>query len=128
MCNKQDDVVAFHDKFNAHVERLPKFPPNHILELRKKLIKEEAKEVSDAIDGSSLAEVAKELCDLLYVTYGTAVAFGINLDPIWKEVQQSNMAKTGGKHRADGKVLKPDNWVDPKEKIAREIINQVEKG
>lgn len=51
--------------------------------------------------------IAKELADLLYVVYGTAVSCGIDLEPIFREVHRSNMSKVGGHRRADGKWVKP---------------------
>ena len=47
--------------------------------LRKNLIEEERHEVIDAIDHANLAHLAGELSDLLYVVYGSAVTFGLNL-------------------------------------------------
>ena len=47
--------------------------------LRYDLIKEGLQELQDAID-KDIKEVADALADILYVTYGTGHAFGINLD------------------------------------------------
>lgn len=59
-------------------------------------------------------EVIDGLCDLLYVTFGTAVAAGIDLDPFFNEVHATNMAKLAGEKRADGKQLKPEGWRPPR--------------
>ena len=48
-------------------------------------------ELTDAIKDKDLIEVADALTDILYVTYGTGHAFGINLDKCF-EVQKSNMS------------------------------------
>lgn len=58
-------------------------------------------------------EVIDGLCDLLYVTFGTAVAAGIDLDAFFHEVHATNMAKLAGEKRADGKQLKPEGWRPP---------------
>jgi predicted HAD superfamily Cof-like phosphohydrolase len=146
--------------------------------LRKNLIEEERHEVIDAINHENLAHLAGELSDLLYVVYGSAVTFGLDLPdltlkhkilppairfpvvqksrisravagliiaidsgdlarveknllttvmavarveadcgldlvPFFAEVQRANMAKASGPVRADGKRLKPPDWVAP---------------
>ena len=57
-----------------------------------------------------LAAVAKEMADLLYVTYGTAVSYGIDMEPVFQEVHRSNLSKVGGYKRADGKWVKPPTY------------------
>ena len=88
-----------------------------LLTLRKSLIEEETKEVVEELekDEVDMQALAKELADLLYVTYGTIVSFGLQqyMEDVFDEVHASNMSKLGrdGKpiHREDGKALKgPD--------------------
>lgn len=47
---------------------------------------------------------------MAYLVYGTALEFGIDLNPCFREVHRSNMSKLGedGRpiYRLDGKVLK----------------------
>ncbi len=87
------------------------------VKLRKRLIMEEYNEVLDAIDKEPDENVLKELADLVYVTYGYAATFGWDLDEAVRRVHTSNMSKLGddGKpiYRADGKVLKSDNYQKP---------------
>lgn len=61
--------------------------------LRLKLIEEEVKELQDAIEASDMTETVDALADILYVVYGAAGAFGINLDKAFNLVHQSNMTK-----------------------------------
>lgn len=82
-------------------------------QLNADCIMEEAQEAYDAILSGDLAASLKELCDVIYVAYGAAVAFGVDLAPFWNEVHRSNMAKVGGPVREDGKRLKPEGWVGP---------------
>jgi len=82
-------------------------------ELRIKLIEEEAEEFAEAVRANDLPEIVDALCDLLYVTYGAAVALGIDLDPFFREVHRANMMKVGGSKRADGKWMKPADWKPP---------------
>lgn len=60
-------------------------------------------------------QVAKELSDILYVTYGAAVAWGIKIDSVFGAVHHSNMQKFGpGSYaREDGKWIKPPDWEPP---------------
>lgn len=100
--------------------------------LRGELIEEEAEEVSEELYDSTswptrllhpsedINKVAltKELADLLYVTIGFAVTFGLPLCEVFERVHQSNMSKLGedGKpiYREDGKVMKGPNYQPPK--------------
>lgn len=89
--------------------------------LRMKLIAEEYKELQDEIDPFiksggfeeiNLANVAKEVSDLLYVCYGLAVDFGLPIDDIFEEVHSSNMSKLDENgqviYNEAGKVMKSD--------------------
>jgi predicted HAD superfamily Cof-like phosphohydrolase len=89
-----------------------------MVELRERLIGEEASEAADALHAlaqgrGSLTEVAKELADLLCVTYGAAAALGLPMDRIYEQVHASNMTKVGGEERGDGKVLKGKDYQAP---------------
>lgn len=82
-------------------------------DLCKALMHEELAELCAALDTGDMTEVADGLADLLYVTLYTANACGLHMDPIFMEVQRSNMAKKGGAKREDGKQLKPADWAPP---------------
>lgn len=82
-------------------------------ELRVRLIEEEADELVDAISEGDMVKTIDGLCDLLVVTFGTIIEFGIDIAPFWREVHRTNMAKAGGPVREDGKVLKPEGWTPP---------------
>lgn len=77
------------------------------------LITEEARELIYAINGGDLEKTIREICDLLYVTFGAAVAFGINIEPFFDEVHRANMQKASGPKRDDGKREKPEGWQPP---------------
>lgn len=87
--------------------------------LRMKLIFEEYKELCEAMRDGDFVKILDGLCDLLYVTYGTAHEFGLGpvLKEAFREVHRSNMSKLGadGKpvYREDGKVLKGPNFTPP---------------
>lgn len=115
MSSPQALVAAFHEKFGV---------PNNLgegaevrenrLDLRQSLIVEEFVELDNEFEawwegGGDLAKIAKEAADLVYVVYGMALEFGIDLDAVLAEVHRSNMTKTSENKRADGKISKgPD--------------------
>lgn len=117
-----EDVLVFHRKFGMVVQEKPSWPDEAIVRLRTTLISDELKELSEALTEKDLPETADALADLIYVLIGTAVSFGIDLRPVWDEVQRTNLAKEGGATRADGKVLKPAGWIPP------DIAGALERG
>ena len=84
---------------------------SELYKLRMRLLSEEFNEVCSSETPENLL---KELCDLLYVTYGFAISFGWDLDEVFRRVHASNMGKLDetGKPvlRDDGKVLKGDQY------------------
>jgi predicted HAD superfamily Cof-like phosphohydrolase len=110
-------VREFMDVFGQEVRTTPKLPKRNVQALRVKLIAEELKELRVALKEKDIVEVADALTDILYVTYGAGLAFGIDLDKCFAEVQRSNMTKLGedGKplYREDGKIKKGPNYEDP---------------
>lgn len=93
-------------------------PPGDERAFRAELIREEYAEAWDALDfGEDIPSVVSELADILYVVYGTALHYGVDLDAVVAEVHRANMSKLGddGKplRRADGKVLKGPNYRPP---------------
>ena len=106
----QQLVLEFHKAFALHVEDTPRVPDEQTHTLRVSLIQEEFDELKAALDARELPLIAKELVDLLYVVYGTAVSYGIDMEPVFQEVQRSNMSKVGGCKREDGKWIKPATY------------------
>jgi len=100
-----------------------------LAEHRRSLLTEEAGEAAEALTDLARAlragddpaaayrAAAKELADVLYVTYGAADALGIDLPAVFVEVHRSNLSKvdTDGRvlKRADGKVLKGPGYRPP---------------
>lgn len=67
-------------------------------------------------DGGRREALARELADVVYVAYGTAHAFGIDLDVALAEIHRAAMSKLDPatmRVRDDGKVLKPEGFVPP---------------
>jgi predicted HAD superfamily Cof-like phosphohydrolase len=110
MTDEQQMVAEFHETFDIAVETVPRVPDEATRSLRVRLIQEELDELQEALGQRDAAAVAKELADLLYVVYGTAVSCGIDMEPVFREVHRSNMSKIGGHKRADGKWVKPPTY------------------
>ncbi len=110
MHEAQTMVQEFHKAFDLHRAERPCVPDAQTVVLRARLIQEEFDELREAMQAGHLPHIAKELADLLYVVYGTAVAFGIDMEPVFREVQRSNMSKVGGSKRDDGKWVKPPTY------------------
>jgi len=106
----QKMVLEFHEQFDIHVAPKPSVPNDATQTLRNRLIQEEFEELQEAMQSKDLPSMAKELADLLYVVYGTAVSLGIDIEPVFKEVHRSNMSKVGGYKREDGKWVKPPTY------------------
>ena len=112
-----EDVKTFMVTFSQIIRTKPQFPDEKTMRLRYDLIKEEVKELDQAMKTKNLKEVADALTDILYVTYGAGYAYGIDLDKCFKEVQRANMSKLGtdGKpiFNDKGKVMKGPNYSGP---------------
>lgn len=120
----QSMVEQFHHTFGAAVDERSAA----VVAMRMTLLVEESKELHEELrtvweeiiagrTPTNWGKVAKELADLLYVTYGLAVAVGIDADAAFRRVHASNMSKLGldGKPvvREDGKVLKGPRYYEP---------------
>jgi len=85
--------------------------------LRIGLMAEEMAEYLNAELDSDLVAIADALGDIGVIADGTALAYGIPLDDVRKEIHRANMSKLGedGKPilREDGKVLKGPNYTPP---------------
>lgn len=120
-----DAVKAFTVAMGQPVgEDIATLDSHDLLEMRMALIDEEVEElfrelpVYVGLEGRmNKAALTKEVADLLYVTYGLAVTFGLPIDEVFDRVHASNMSKLddNGKpiYREDGKVLKGPNYKKP---------------
>ncbi|MBA2795845.1 Cof-type HAD-IIB family hydrolase [Streptococcus porcinus] len=97
----------------------------------KAAIKVQSKNSSE----SPLVGQVDALTDLLYFTYGSFVLMGVDPQPIFETVHESNMGKIfpDGKAHFDPvthKILKPDNWEEqyaPEKSIKKELDKQLQK-
>lgn len=104
-------------EFHAHPNALGE--GTNTQSLRRTLHEEEHAELMHELEEAAcgepdLRQIARELADVVYVAYGTAWAFGIDLDAAMAEVHRAAMDKMeAGCRRADGKILKPPGFVPP---------------
>ncbi|KKK47758.1 hypothetical protein LCGC14_3151960 [marine sediment metagenome] len=93
---EQKMVLRFHQTFGILVNKKPTIIPDEIVKLREDLILEELDElVVNSLFNPDLTDIADALGDLLYVVYGTAVSFGIDMEPIFKEIHRDRCKEHG---------------------------------
>ncbi len=127
---REQIVAQFHRAMSLDIDSEPRVS---LLQLRKKLIIEETREVCEAIDALEMelergtkgsteqwAHLMKELCDLQYVLSGTLVSLNPlsrNFVPAFNRVHTSNLSKLDdeGKpvYNTEGKVIKGKNYKEP---------------
>lgn len=118
----QEKVDEFHIKYGFGI-REPFTPDFKDIEakvrlFRLRLARDEVREYIDAEASNIMADVAKEMADVMYILYGTAGAYGFDLDVVFDLVHQSNMTKDGI-IREDGKLTKGPGYRDPGPDIRR---------
>ncbi len=105
-------VRDFHFRFGQPVQDSPtQVNPDRSF-FRAKLKKEELGETIEAMAIGDMVEIADGLADQLYVILGTAVEYGIDLEPVFREVHRANMLKIANPD--GGKVMKPTGWQPPR--------------
>lgn len=120
------EVRKFHETFGHPVSNSPTRLDPEYKANRLKWLREELQEFEDA---NTLEDEVDAMIDELYFVFGTLVSMGVDPEPIFKIVQQANMAKVweDGKvhYKEDGKIAKPANWVAPEPLIVAEINRQI---
>lgn len=125
MQKQLNQLIEWHTKFEVPFKTTPDpFDDSDeaiaLSRMRARLMKEEVKEWEEsAIYNDDVDKRAKELADILYTVFGTIITEGLQdvIERVFDEVHESNMSKLGsdGKpvKRADGKVLKGENYKEP---------------
>ena len=111
-------LIEFHAACGLPMQAAPSVDVDRdVARLRADLLLEESAEFATAMAEGDLVALADALADLVYVAYGAAVTYGIDLDAALLEVHRSNMTKVGDdgrtRQRADGKVLKSARYERP---------------
>lgn len=130
----EKDVREFMLLAEQECPEKPIIPKTEIINLRCFLMLEELKETLGAMNREisenscmlylrfpydnentqDIIEFYDGLIDLLVVTIGTLVAFGLPLQEGWEEVKRSNLSKfIDGYKREDGKWMKGPSFVKP---------------
>lgn len=105
-------VKAFHEKFRVPVLSAPAAIPEDRYALRHALMTEEVEEYLVGMKaGDDIENIAKELADILYATYGTILEHGLadKMPEIFAEVHRSNMSKEERQYKA----AKGDDYSPP---------------
>ena len=121
-------VAQFHVSYDLPVRSRPTAEVgSDQVELRLALIEEEVGELREAAVAGDLTGIADALADIVYVAFGTAHVYGIDLDAVLDEVHTSNMTKLGADgrpvRRDDGKILKGPGYRAPD--VASVLAGQV---
>lgn len=109
----------FHRAFHVFTQREPgtKAVPQDVQDLRFNLHEEELEELADAVAADEIIEIADALGDIIYVAVGTALTYGIEIEPVIAEIHRSNMTKLDKDgtpiFQKDGEVLKGPNFEEP---------------
>ena len=81
------------------------------------LLNEEMGELRAALEKRDLVGIADGLGDVVYVAYGAALQFGIDLDAVVRAIHDANMTKPNSdgsiRRSAAGKILRGDSYVPP---------------
>jgi len=125
MQKQLQQLIEWHKKFEVPYRTEPDpFDDSDeqmsLVNLRYRIMHEELKEWKEsAMYNDDIDKRAKELADILYTVFGTIITEGLqdSIERVFDEVHASNMSKLGtdGKpiKRADGKVLKGENYKEP---------------
>ncbi|GAK42107.1 hypothetical protein TCA2_4599 [Paenibacillus sp. TCA20] len=120
-----DQVKAFQKAFNHPVSELPTFMNAERAAKRMNWVNEE---VQEFLDSKNVVDQADAMIDVIYFAIGTLVELGVKPQELMDIVQNANMSKLwpDGKphYKEDGKVMKPEGWEDPYEKLAAAIARQ----
>jgi predicted HAD superfamily Cof-like phosphohydrolase len=111
-------VAQFHAAFGLPRRSTPGTDIDEdVQKLRRALLEEEVGEYVEAVEATDVVKIADALADIVYVAYGTAVTYGIDLDAVLAEVHRSNMSKLDADGKPllyeDGKVRKSDRYTPP---------------
>ena len=125
MTTNEQMVKEFHDKYHF-VSRPCGQPAWERSLLNIRLITEELAELIEALELKDYPAVAKEIADLLYVTYGIAQTLGVPVNVIFAAVHTSNMTKEL-KLDGGGKLVKGNSYEPPDIAALLEVYMKADK-
>jgi len=125
-------LMMVHDFMKKHRQPVSPYPMlvnKELSDFRCDLILEEFRELELAVEKGDVYQIADALADILYVTYGAALTFGIPIDTCLDLVHQSNMSKDVKVDREGHiKVEKGYNYKPPKIRPFIDMCIRVGKG
>lgn len=88
-------VAEFHKVFGLKIAASPDIQDSQVNTLRLNLLKEELKELDEALEEGDIVKVADALADLQYVLSGAILSLGFGgvFQKVFDEVHSSNMTK-----------------------------------
>jgi predicted HAD superfamily Cof-like phosphohydrolase len=109
-------LTEFHSTYGQAIRtEFEPHPPEE--DLRRRLLAEEFKEYTDALDDDDPIEVVDALGDMLYVVIGSMLTYGVDPVALMTEIHRSNMSKLGADgqpiRNEHGKVIKGPNYSPP---------------
>src|SRR5688572_29288853 len=87
-----EKVVTFNTLYGV-LEKDKSKPQQQIINEAMFLIREEMKELEDAVKDNNRLEMVDALADILYVVYGMGKRIGVDMDKVFDLVHENNMSK-----------------------------------
>ena len=126
--NYTEQVRQFTMACNDELPAKPQLMSTEAIAFIRTMVNDELAELEES---KNVIEQADALVDAIYYICDTAVRHGLNLDPLFDIVHGANMSKVvDGKviRRDDGKIMKPESWVDPEPLLREEMSRQEDEG
>lgn len=116
-------IREYHEKYHPdQIDMTPLTATADLLEFRRMLFAEEAKESLDAWDEGNISHLIHELADVVIVALGTAMRLNVDLDEVMAVVLEAGMQKIPNPDPS-GKAIKPPGYV-PADAAVRRIVEK----
>ncbi len=124
----QQAVSDFHRAFGHPVSEIPQLLSPQRAQDRCAWMRDE---LDEFLGASDIVGQADAMIDLIYFALGTLVEIGVDGQELFMLVHRANMAKLPEQGppllRKDGKVMKPDVWIDPRERFQDALVDRYSK-
>lgn len=109
-------VTEWMNLSGQHVARKPQHVNEKLVVLLMDMLNEETSELTKAMWSGKVSDIAQEIADVLYVTFGIANHHGISMEKVFKLVHESNLTKISDgqvERNHAGKIVKGANYKKP---------------
>lgn len=108
-------VRVFHRKFNQPIREKPGLPTKDVEIFRQTLLRQEYRELNNAIANADLEQIYDGILDMHYVLIGTGLVYGLPVHQGFVAVHNTNMKKelAVGQDPTCTKPIKPPGWKPP---------------